>query len=92
MRLSLLSSVSLCRSRAIARYIASKAKAGHLVPLPSDDDYLQKLASFETAASIEYSDFEPFAGKIAVEGFFKPSFVGEFLLCIICGLRLVELN
>jgi glutathione S-transferase len=57
----------LYESRAIARYIA--AKAGSPL-LPSSD--LKKLGEFEVAASIEHSNFEPFASQIAIEKVFKP--------------------
>ena len=60
------------RSRAIARYLAIKAQAGHLNPLAAQPDYLIKLAKFEIAASIEYSNFDPSASKIAIELIFKP--------------------
>lgn len=63
------------RSRAIARYLATKAQASQLIPVASDADYLQKLAKFEVAASIEYSNFDPLASRIAKEAIFKPMFV-----------------
>lgn len=59
------------RSRAIARYLATKAKASHVIPLADDPDYLKKLAKFETAASIEYSNFDPLASGIAFQKIFK---------------------
>merc|ERR1711879_50815 len=63
--------VTLYESRAIARYIATKAKASPLVPLASDPDYLAKLAKFETATSVEYSNFDPQASGLAFECIFK---------------------
>lgn len=59
------------RSRAIARYIATKSKASPLIPVASDSDYLAKLAKFETAASVEYSNFDPSASGLAFELIFK---------------------
>lgn len=63
-------------SRAIARYLATKAEASQLIPLASSADYLKKLAKFEVAASIEYSNFDPLASRIAKEAIFKPMFGG----------------
>lgn len=63
------------RSRAIARYLATKSSASNLIPLSSDNDYIKKLAKFETAASVEYSNFDPLASGIAKEAIFKPMFV-----------------
>ncbi|KAF8516155.1 glutathione S-transferase-like protein [Hysterangium stoloniferum] len=57
----------LYESRAIARYLAAKA-GSPLFPI-SDP---KKLAEFEVAASIEYSNFDPYASKIALEKVFKP--------------------
>ncbi|KAF8516161.1 glutathione S-transferase [Hysterangium stoloniferum] len=57
----------LYESRAIGRYLA--AKAGSPL-LPNSDP--KKLAEFEVAASIEYSNFDSFASKIAYEKVFKP--------------------
>ncbi|PSR73844.1 hypothetical protein PHLCEN_2v10326 [Hermanssonia centrifuga] len=61
----------LYESRAIARYIALKYRdqGTPLIPDPSD---LQAWAKFEQAASIELSNFDPFASGIAVEKVFKP--------------------
>ncbi|KAI0785898.1 glutathione S-transferase [Abortiporus biennis] len=61
-------------SRAICRYIAEKyrgkAVSGKdLVPLASD---LKAFAKFEQAVSIESSNFDPFAGGIALERVYKP--------------------
>ncbi|KAF8516168.1 glutathione S-transferase [Hysterangium stoloniferum] len=57
----------LYESRAIGRYLS--AKAGSPL-LPNFDP--KKLAEFEVAASIEYSNFDPYASKIAFERFVKP--------------------
>jgi glutathione S-transferase len=56
-------------SRAIARYIA--AKAGSPL-LPTGDAH--KAALFEQAASIEASNFDPFAYGITVQRVFAPFF------------------
>ncbi|KAK9898488.1 thioredoxin-like protein [Cystobasidium minutum MCA 4210] len=63
--------ITMHESRAIARYLATKAKASHVIPLADDPDYLKKLAKFETAASIEYSNFDPLASGIAFQKIFK---------------------
>jgi glutathione S-transferase len=57
----------LYESRAIARYIA--AEAGSPL-LPKSDP--KKLGEFEVAASIEYSNFGPFASEIVFEKMVKP--------------------
>lgn len=60
----------LFESRAIARYIARKyASQGTQDLLPTD---LDAYAAFEQAASIEYSNFDPFASQIVAEKVFKP--------------------
>lgn len=58
-------------SRAIGRYIAAKYRdqGTPLLPDPSD---LKATALFEQAASIETSDFDPYASGIAAEKVFKP--------------------
>ncbi|KAI0351894.1 glutathione S-transferase [Trametes cingulata] len=62
----------LFESRAIARYIALKyGGIGKLIPDPKD---IQKTALFEQAASIELSNFDPFAAGLAAENIFKPMF------------------
>ncbi|KZW02495.1 glutathione S-transferase [Exidia glandulosa HHB12029] len=59
----------LYESRAIARYITLKyGKGSTLIPPTSD---LQALAKFEAAASIEQSDFDPYASVIVFEKIFK---------------------
>ena len=60
----------LFESRAICRYLALKyGGVGTLVPSPAD---LQKTALFEQGASIELSNFDPFASALAFENVFKP--------------------
>ncbi|KIJ32241.1 hypothetical protein M422DRAFT_783510 [Sphaerobolus stellatus SS14] len=56
---------TLFESRAIGRYLAAKTKSPLL---PTE---LHANAKFETAASIEYSNFDHYAGGIAVEKVFK---------------------
>jgi len=56
----------LYESRAIARYLAAKHKSPLL---PTE---LKEVAKFEVAASLEYSNFDPFASKLAFEKVFKP--------------------
>jgi len=60
----------LYESRAICRYIAAKyANQGtKLIPATSD---LKATALFEQAASIELSNFDPFASKAGFEGVIK---------------------
>jgi glutathione S-transferase len=59
-------------SRAIARYIASKAGSSLL---PTGDQ--KKVALFEQAASIETSNFDPFASGIASQRVFIPARGGK---------------
>lgn len=61
----------LYESRAICRYIATKYRdqGTPLIPDPSD---LKATALFEQAASIETSNFDPFASGLAWEKFLKP--------------------
>lgn len=60
----------LFESRAIGRYLASKFRdqGPSLVPDPAD---LKASALFEQAASIELTNFEPYASGIAFEKVFK---------------------
>ena len=65
------------RSRAIARYLVTKAKARHLMPLPKAEEanqfsYLRELANFETAASVELSNVYPHRSAIMQELYLKP--------------------
>ena len=55
----------LYESRAIGRYLASKAKSSLL---PTE---LKVNAKFETAASVEYSNFDAPAYGLALEKVFK---------------------
>ena len=57
-------------SRAIARYVAAKFRdqGNPILPDPSD---LKATALFEQAASIEASNFDPYASGIAHEKVFK---------------------
>lgn len=61
----------LYESRAIARYLAVKYGKGTTL-IPRGDD-IQALARFDAAASVEQSDFEAFAGALALEKFHKPA-------------------
>ncbi|KAG7091771.1 hypothetical protein E1B28_008174 [Marasmius oreades] len=58
-------------SRAICRYLATKYadKGKNLIPSPSD---LPALAAFETACSIEKSNFDVYAAKAVAEKVFTP--------------------
>ncbi|KZT64429.1 glutathione transferase [Daedalea quercina L-15889] len=60
----------LFESRAIARYVALKyaGQGNAVVPDPAD---LRAYARFEQAASIELSNFDPFASQIVFEKVFK---------------------
>lgn len=60
----------LFESRAIARYIAHKYK-DQGTPLIPDYSDVKAYAKFEQAASIEQSNFDPFASGIAHEKVFK---------------------
>lgn len=67
----------LFESRAIARYVARKySSQGTQELLPTD---LNAYAAFEQAASIESSNFDPFASGIVAEKVFKPC-VSSFAL------------
>ncbi|KAH9933998.1 glutathione S-transferase [Epithele typhae] len=61
----------LFESRAICRYLALKhgGVAAGLVPAAGD---LEAVALFEQAASVEMSNFDPSASKLAFENLFKP--------------------
>ncbi|PIL25475.1 hypothetical protein GSI_13365 [Ganoderma sinense ZZ0214-1] len=60
----------LFESRAICRYLALKyGGIGKLIPDPAD---LEKTAVFEQGASVELSNFDPFASGLAFENVFKP--------------------
>lgn len=60
----------LFESRAISRYIARKyAAQGTQELFPTD---LNAYAAFEQAASIEFSNFDPFATALVDEKIFKP--------------------
>ena len=59
----------LFESRAIARYVAAKyGPTSGLLP-PSTD--VKAYGKFEQAASIEYSNFYPYASGLTYELFFK---------------------
>ncbi|THU87809.1 glutathione S-transferase [Dendrothele bispora CBS 962.96] len=68
----------LYESRAIARYLEAKYpnQGPKLVPSPSD---VKVTALFEQAASVEFSDFDPFASKAAYEAIINPVLFGKFL-------------
>ncbi|CCM05619.1 uncharacterized protein FIBRA_07848 [Fibroporia radiculosa] len=61
----------LYESRAIGRYIALKyaGQGNKILPDPSD---FKNTALFEQAASIELTNFDPFASGLAFEKVFKP--------------------
>ncbi|KAJ7157541.1 glutathione S-transferase [Mycena crocata] len=59
----------LYESRAICRYIVDKYPTHGAKLVPTD---VQRKALFEQAASIEYSNFDPFCSKAVVEMVFKP--------------------
>lgn len=61
----------LFESRAIARYVAYKYASQGTPLVPAVED-LQAYARFEQAASIESSNFDPFASGVAMEKVFKP--------------------
>ncbi|OBZ69076.1 hypothetical protein A0H81_10880 [Grifola frondosa] len=67
---------ALFESRAIGRYIATKyaAQGEKILPDPSD---LKATALFEQAASIETSNFDPFASSVAYEKVIKVRYGGE---------------
>jgi glutathione S-transferase len=60
-------------SRAIARYIAAKARSP-LLPSTAD---LDKYAAFETASSIEAFNFYPYASEIVEQLYFVPGRGGD---------------
>ncbi|KZT04880.1 glutathione transferase [Laetiporus sulphureus 93-53] len=62
----------LFESRAIGRYIALKyaGQGNDVIPSPAD---LKRTALFEQAASIELTNFDPFASGLAFEKVFKPN-------------------
>ncbi|KAH9933992.1 glutathione transferase [Epithele typhae] len=64
---------TLFESRAICRYLALKygGVAAGLVPAAGD---LEAVARFEQAASVEMSNFDSSASKLAFENLFKPMF------------------
>ncbi|EEB97026.1 hypothetical protein MPER_03739 [Moniliophthora perniciosa FA553] len=57
-------------SRAIARYLAMKYhdRGSKLIP---DMENLKAVTMFEQAASVEMSNFDPYAGQAAWEGIFQ---------------------
>ncbi|PCH37492.1 glutathione transferase [Wolfiporia cocos MD-104 SS10] len=61
----------LFESRAIARYIALKYAGQGNVVVPDPADF-KATALFEQAASIELTNFDPFASGLAAEKVFKP--------------------
>ncbi|THU92468.1 glutathione S-transferase [Dendrothele bispora CBS 962.96] len=65
----------LYESRAISRYLEAKYpnQGPKLAPPPSD---VKATALFEQAASVELSDFDPFASKAAYEAIINPVLFG----------------
>ena len=61
----------LYESRAICRYIAAKYRNQGATLLPDPTD-LKALALFEQAASIEVSNFDGPASRIAIQRIFRP--------------------
>ena len=59
----------MAESRAIAKYLASKYGGGKLLPDPLD---FQAVAIFDQGASVELSDFDPYASGIVAEKVFAP--------------------
>lgn len=59
---------TLFESRAICRYLELKYKGQGTQLIP---DGVQAIAKFEEAASIETSNFDPYASTIAMEKIFK---------------------
>lgn len=59
------------RSRAIAKYIAVKARAGNLIALESDPAYFKKVALYEQAIFVETTNFERFGASLMYECLFK---------------------
>ena len=61
----------LYESRAIGRYIAAKYRdqGNPILPDPAD---IKATALFEQAASVELSNFDPFASGVAYEKVFHP--------------------
>ena len=66
----------LFESRAIGRYIALRyaGQGNKVIPDPADT---RAYALFEQAASIELSNFDPFASQIAFERVFKGYEIGR---------------
>ncbi|KAJ6526012.1 thioredoxin-like protein [Mycena capillaripes] len=64
----------LYESRAICRYLEDKYPEQGTKLVPSD---AQSKALFEQAASIEFSNFEPFASGAVMEIILKPIFLGQ---------------
>ena len=67
----------LYESRAIGRYIAAKYRdqGTPLIPDPAD---VKATALFEQAASVELSNFDPFASGIAYEKVFRPCVISSY--------------
>ncbi|KAK7448521.1 hypothetical protein VKT23_013783 [Stygiomarasmius scandens] len=72
----------LYESRAICRYLEAKYpnQGPKLAPSFGEgegEDSIKATALFEQAASIEISNFDPYAGKAFFEGLFKPFFLKQ---------------
>ncbi|KAF8629478.1 hypothetical protein AX15_003425 [Amanita polypyramis BW_CC] len=64
----IVSGMEILESRAISRYIATKYASQGTPLVPTE---LKAIARFEQAASIEVSNFDPYASGIAVEKILK---------------------
>ena len=64
-------------SRAICRYVALKYGGAEKGLIPRDED-LASVARFEQAASVETSNFDPYASGLAYENIFKPRYAVHY--------------
>jgi len=64
--------IEVYESRAIAKFIALKYRGKNGVDLLPDPTDLKAVAKYETAASVEQSNFDPYASGLAAEKVFKP--------------------
>jgi len=64
--------IEVFESRAIAKFVALKYRGQNGVDLLPDPNDLKAVAKYEQAASIELSNFDPYASGLAYEKVFKP--------------------